>query len=926
MKNFSTLILLMLIFTNSIVSQNYSYNIKTDNFRQVDETTIKWDLHLQAVDDHFPLWKISVRWDYVKSAIDNGGGFDNTYFTIEPGVDATPHATFYLNADNTLNDSQFQWAVTSPPDINEDMTMITNDWIHIASFTAQLRKNGFPHNFASGDILFAHQSTGQQIQVEMPTNPVIPYDGSMPVLLSRNNAFPALGTPITTRQLAGYWFTGEGNWSETARWNNVTTENANTVPPLATNNAGIAGSATVSDEREVNQLTVAEGGYLVLDENAELTTGDLFNDNPSGAKSSKETVTIAQWDFEDTGQVGLPYLADDGIAGNVGVSEFNTSSTFDQFYTQTEHFIPGWTRAPFGYTWATGFGGASKKDWSVNFSTQGYENLKLSSKQWSDLNGDLGQGNGPDEFKLQYSYDGSIWTDIGSPYAVGNDGTTGNLSDVVLPSTINDKSSVYIRWINTTTGKNGYSGIEDILITGEEIPPPPAGILVQSTATGTGSLIHNTTGVEVTVERYINRWSETGKGVEHGWHFLSSPVASQAIRPEFVPDVNPIPSYIDFYKWDESHSQEDITGWWINVKDESFNWNSNFEDNFVVGRGYLMAYGTPPGKEYGDKAHLFEGEINVEDISLTGLTNTNGSTNRGWHLAGNPFSSPIDWNQGAWTKTNIGAIPQIWNEASASYTVLGDETSNIIPAHNGFMVYTTGSGDLTIPADARVHNDQAWYKSGSSERIVLAANDAERGTVQQSIIRFNPDATESFDMEYDATYISGFAPMFYSVSDGKLFALNTLPQVYSELEIPMGFVKNGSDNFTIEVQESIQDLPLYLHDQKLNILHNLNENPVYAFTSKAGDNPNRFVLKFGVVSISDLSPQSPEAWFSEGYLFFHSTGQTQISFTDLAGRILAIETTYGSGLQNLPVNLSKGVYIAVITDSNRRQTVKLIIQ
>ncbi|MEI7898460.1 MAG: hypothetical protein WCJ26_15585, partial [bacterium] len=83
------------------------------------------------------------------------------------------------------------------------------------------------------------------------------------------------------------------------------------------------------------------------------------------------------------------------------------------------------------------------------------------------------------------------------------------------------------------------------------------GLVVKSDATGTGSLILNTALVDGTVERWMTdadwtNWID-------GWHFLSSPVGSQAVSA-FTTD--PITDY-DFYCWQES------TNTWVNYKNES---------------------------------------------------------------------------------------------------------------------------------------------------------------------------------------------------------------------------------------------------------------------------------------------------------------------------------------------------------------------
>jgi len=123
-----------------------------------------------------------------------------------------------------------------------------------------------------------------------------------------------------------------------------------------------------------------------------------------------------------------------------------------------------------------------------------------------------------------------------------------------------------------------------------------AGFQIQSTASGTGSLIHETAGVDATAERYIPKYVS---GLT-GWHYLSAPVAAQPIRPEFVASPTPDPDD-DFYKFSEPQYI------WINTKDDEGNWDNNFENNFVVGRGYAVAYADNVTK-------VFEGDLNAGDL------------------------------------------------------------------------------------------------------------------------------------------------------------------------------------------------------------------------------------------------------------------------------------------------------------------------
>ena len=78
--------------------------------------------------------------------------------------------------------------------------------------------------------------------------------------------------------LAGYCFTGTGNYTDAARWNNATTNTVagfNVVPP-ATSNAIIAGACTVNANNTVNALTINGGGQLTLNSGTSTLATNLY--------------------------------------------------------------------------------------------------------------------------------------------------------------------------------------------------------------------------------------------------------------------------------------------------------------------------------------------------------------------------------------------------------------------------------------------------------------------------------------------------------------------------------------------------------------------------------------------------------------------------------------------------------------------------
>lgn len=430
-------------------------------------------------------------------------------------------------------------------------------------------------------------------------------------------------------------------------------------------------------------------------------------------------------------------------------------------------------------------------------------------------------------------------------------------------------------------------------------------LVIKSDATGTGSLIHNTAGVGATVERYITaaNWATAGSG----WHLLSSPVASQSISGAWTPTGTG--NDYDFYAYDETAN----TNNWLNQKVGANNINT-----FIPGKGYLVAY-----QQNGTKT--FNGNLNAANVTLSGLTNTSGSAYPGWHLVGNPFASAINWNAGDWTKINITATAQVWNSASGSYQTT-TEVSGIIPAMNGFMIYTTGNGQLTIPTNSRVHNAANWYKS-DEEFILLKANDLEGQTSQSSIIRFNPASTEVYDVDFDSYFLAGFAPMFYSVSGSSLYALNTLPAISNDLVIPLGFVKNTATNFNIELAKNISGAIVYLTDKKTNKVTNLNNNPVYAFTASDGDDANRFFLHFASVGLGETPATQPVlAYYHDGELYVNNTeAGAEIMLFGISGQLLRQQTAT-TGLNTLQAGkLSAGVYVVRVQSAAGTYSSKVIV-
>ncbi|MEI6683278.1 MAG: T9SS type A sorting domain-containing protein, partial [Bacteroidota bacterium] len=443
-----------------------------------------------------------------------------------------------------------------------------------------------------------------------------------------------------------------------------------------------------------------------------------------------------------------------------------------------------------------------------------------------------------------------------------------------------------------------------------------AGLVVSSDATGTGSLILNTAGVAGTVQRFISHWTDDN----HGWHLLSSPVSGQAVQPEFVPSTPD--NTQDFYAWDE------VNGWWFNSKDPSMQWVSGFDASFAAGKGYLVAYKTDMTKNFTGTA------LNVSNVPKSGLTYTNPgnysgtSIDPGWNLLGNPFSSAITWNTAGWGLTNLATTAKVWNESNASYADL-DVAGMIIPPHQGFMVQVldASGGSLTIPAAARVHSSQSWYKSSDLPLIRLMAHNISAQTAQESTVIFDSQAKPGFDPSADSRFFPGYAPLFYSVEGTEKLSTNVLPGIDAQAVIPFSFVKTAGTAYSIEAVK-IENIPstVYLTDLKLDKTQNLNENPLYTFTSGAGDNPARFVLTFSQTGIGEKTAGGREIYTYGNNLYVANPGNSRIEVFNLTGQLLLNEQVNCTGLYKTSLSLPTGYYMVRLTSATGVLITKVFIQ
>lgn len=527
-------------------------------------------------------------------------------------------------------------------------------------------------------------------------------------------------------------------------------------------------------------------------------------------------------------------------------------------------------------------------------------------------------GNWTDVGTWESSSDNSIW--VSATLKPTSAATSIIIAHAVVITTVETASALTISESKSLTINAGKS----LTVTGTLTNSAGAtGLVIKSDASsGTGSLINSSTGVEATVERYIS-------GDAEAWHLISSPVSGQEISGVWTPlGTYPDLSGYDFYAWDEPSAT------WLNQKVGANNITS-----FVPGKGYLVAFqATNPTK-------TFTGTLNSGNITLP--VTVSGSTTFGYaNLAGNPYSSSIDWkNNIGFTRgmlkdddenEGIGYSLYTWNQSENNYgAYISNSTSDegtlgvsrYVSPMQGFFVVAASAGDFVINNNARVHSAQAWLKSGNDNSFRLKATAPANYGSDEILLEFGHESSNG-GAEKWSSFVAE-APGIYTPKNGKNYSISFLNSVSENPVIPVSFTAGVQGNYTISADfNSDVFSQVSLRDNKTGDMQDMRINPVYSFSATPGDDANRFSLHFSSVGIDETSDlKAMNVYFHDGLLYISNTpSNAQITLSNLTGQVVMQRNTGGSGLVTLnAASLPKGVYIVTVQGEGARVSRKVVL-
>jgi hypothetical protein len=393
---------------------------------------------------------------------------------------------------------------------------------------------------------------------------------------------------------------------------------------------------------------------------------------------------------------------------------------------------------------------------------------------------------------------------------------------------------------------------------------------ISESCSGTGTI-----SGAVTVEQFV---PESG----FGHHYLSTPMSSltlSELSDDFEFKLND-EYFPHLYYYDESNSE------WVTP--------SAVSDAMVVGRGYTG---------------YFSGEIVVD---ITGVPNSGDvtipltSSGDGWNLIGNPFASPIDWDNVTIPSGVSGAvyawdhIPAIWGRYATYLDGVGTNGgSNVVPMMQGFFMSSTVNTDLVFYCGDRIATNDpgVFYRKSTAKDPLIRLQAGGFGYTTEAVVRFKTDATDFYEQQTDALmFPSGAAEGmdFASLSvDERNLVINTFSKDDVNKRVPL-YLKIGTAG-TYKIDMTAFDYfsstdEVYLHDEKLGVSHPLSSG-AYEFDSEVVDGADRFFIEVSGLVLGldkEHASNSYTAVVIDGRLNvrFGSaiTSNTSLSVVDVMGR------------------------------------------
>ncbi|MFM1931732.1 MAG: hypothetical protein RL226_1035, partial [Bacteroidota bacterium] len=309
------------------------------------------------------------------------------------------------------------------------------------------------------------------------------------------------------------------------------------------------------------------------------------------------------------------------------------------------------------------------------------------------------------------------------------------------------------------------------------------------------------------------------------------------------------------------------------------------------------------------------------------------NANNGWHMLGNPYPCPIDWDKaGGWSKSGISNAVYAFDPSTGQYSsyVNGISTGKMngkIESLQAFWVKTSGENlSITVNESAKATVAGVMLRSTDANteslvRVILNGEDDQPW--DDCVVGFNYLASEDFDEAFDAykmyatdANIPGIA-IYADTLTMSAMSISTFPVPNEETIINLLVRPGNRTTFSLEngmVDTFEENLCLKLLDRETDEIHSFNLGEKIEFTKGEMDLRHRFALV--VTAPTDLAvvgESCPNT--NNGAITAQGYGEAPWTFTwtDEMGGV--IKTTENATVADKIENLSPGFYTVEITNN-----------
>jgi hypothetical protein len=482
-------------------------------------------------------------------------------------------------------------------------------------------------------------------------------------------------------------------------------------------------------------------------------------------------------------------------------------------------------------------------------------------------------------------------------------------------------------------------------------------LTLRSDATGTALVVNSGTGTVLGATATVQRYLDGSRNGGLGYRQLSAPVSTSTVADlataSFTPVVNPayntsatpgsVQPFPTVFGYDESRLATVTSNY--STFDKGWYSPATLSDPLLIAKGYTVNLTA-------NQVVDFVGALNNGDYTQT-LTRQNQSTDGGWQLLGNPYPSPLSWDQVSDAdRPGLDAavyVSQSTGQYANTYRSYVNGIGNpVLPVGQGFFVRVSQN---QTSATLALHNSQrvtsydtqvsVQRTTGETRPVLNLTLGTASGSADALAVYAETGATTGFDVQQDAAKLPNATGLNLAalISDGQPLSIQGLAALTGRVALRVQVPAAGTYALTaaelLNIPAGTQPV---LEDTKTGQRTPLTATgSTYTFTVAAGEpTDGRFWLRLNGTD-SPLAATSPLQTDLALYPNPTRSGQAtllvptgtapgQVQVLDALGRLVRQQSLTAGGATTLRLaGLPAGVYMVRVQAGNEQATRRLVV-